>query len=52
MISVSVLPCKTGNTEITSFHLNIMFRFANKAVTDLTLRPRFATCWHCIRLQC
>jgi len=31
LISVSVLPCKTGNTEITSFHSNVCC-FATKQV--------------------
>ena len=30
LISVSALPCKTGNTKIAPFHLNVVCFFANK----------------------
>ena len=30
LVSVSTLPCKTKNTEIMSFHLNVVHCFANR----------------------
>ena len=46
LISVSALPCKTGNTKITPFHLNVVCFFANKHKTRqnyqlLTAYPSF-----------
>jgi len=35
----TALPCKTVNTEITSFYLNVVCCFANKRTQEAQLSP-------------
>jgi len=47
LIGVSALPCKTGNTKITSCHVNVVFSFAKQI--RKTCPTEIRNVWHLLR---